>query len=84
MDGGLVASYLWIVNGSHYYPGLLEEITIMDFVTVTSRLTFNGNNTQVGTFQSCIQDGLGRISSGFFQINGIVYICLDSCSIVVC
>ena len=66
-----MASYYWRVNGSHYYQGLLEEVEIIEFMTVSSQVIFNGNGSQVGTLQCCIRDGMGHVLSGFLQINGM-------------
>ena len=72
VNGGLVWSYSWKVNGSHQYDGLFEENQIINYTTGTSQLIFTGSNVDlVGTFQCCITDGLGRTSSScILQING--------------
>ena len=72
LEGGLVASYYWIVNGSHYDYGQVEEVEIINVMTVSSQVIFNGNGSQVVTLQCCIRDGMGHIISGFLQIKGIV------------
>ena len=70
-----MASHYWIINESDYYHGLFEECQIINFTTVTSQLIFSGDISAdlVGTFQCCIQDGNGCISSDFLQINGMYY-----------
>ena len=72
VNGGLVWSYCWIVNGSHHYDGLFEENQIINYTTGTSQLIFTVSSVDlVGTFQCSISDVTGRTSSScILQING--------------
>ena len=74
INGGLVWSYSWKVNGSNHYDGLFEENQIINFTTGTSQLMFTGCCADlVGTFQCCITDGSGRtLSSDVLPIGNIL------------
>ena len=78
VNGGLVQSHSWIVNGSHH-DGLFEENQIINFTTGTSQLIFTGYSVDlVGAFQCCITDGSGRTLSSDVLPYGNILLSLPS------
>jgi len=68
-----VNTYSWLRNGVLIYQSDFKEVQIMNKTTVKSKVVLDVNNIFLnGTFQCCVVDGNGRISSDYIQINGII------------
>jgi len=68
-----VSTYSWMRNGVVIYQSDFKDVKIINKTTVTSKVVLDVNKTFLnGTFQCCVVDGNGRISSDSIQINGII------------